>query len=274
MLFMLSASTMVYTSLDTVMLGFIKGDDAIGYYNAAVKLKNIMVSLVTALGTVLLPRLSHSLANHDMEQFTRLLRKSFNFVCIVSLPLSLYCILEANACIDFLAGTGYSPSVLPMQLISPAIIFIGLSNIIGVQILIPLGKEKLTVISTIIGALINVILNSFFIFNFSSAGAALATTIAELCVLLVQAYYIRNKIKEIVEIKNISKIVVAVIISAVLVIVNDYFININSSFLSIMESGILFFSVYGILLLIFKENMLTELRRGFSLKLKKHSSSL
>ena len=89
MLFMLSASTMVYTSLDTVMLGFIKGDADVGYYNAAVKLKGILVSIVTSLGTVLLPRLSNSLANNDFMQFNKLIKKSFNFVLLISFPLTL-----------------------------------------------------------------------------------------------------------------------------------------------------------------------------------------
>ena len=193
MLFMLSASTMIYTSLDTTMLGFIKGDADVGYYNAAIKLKNILVSLVTSLGTVLLPRLSNSLANQDMALFNRLIKKSFDFALLLSIPLTVYCILEANDCITFLAGAGYEPAILPMQFISPAIIFIGLSNIIGIQILIPLGKENLTVISTIVGAIVNVILNSILIPAYSAAGAALATTIAELCCsTFVQLYFIKD----------------------------------------------------------------------------------
>ena len=73
----------------------------VGYYNAAIKLKNILVSLVTSLGTVLLPRLSNSLANQDMALFNRLIKKSFDFALLLSIPLTAYCILEANDCITF-----------------------------------------------------------------------------------------------------------------------------------------------------------------------------
>ena len=269
MLFMLSASTMVYTSLDTVMLGFIQSDADVGYYNAAVKLKNILVSLVTSLGTVLLPRLSNSLANNDFLQFNKLIKKSFNFVLLISIPLTIYCIIEAQTCIDFLAGPGYYPAVLPMQLISIAIIFIGLSNIIGIQILIPFGKEKLTVISTVVGAIVNVILNSILIPLYSAAGAALATTIAELSVVIVQIYFIKSDITQMLEMKNIIKIIVSSIIATFALIFNNAFININNSFFAIIETGLIFFFIYGIALIIMKESILMEVLTNTLKKLKR-----
>ncbi len=54
-----SVAITVYTNLDTVMLGFMQSDIEVGYYNAAIKIKTILLSLVTSLGTVLLPRLSY-----------------------------------------------------------------------------------------------------------------------------------------------------------------------------------------------------------------------
>lgn len=267
MLFMLSASTMIYTSLDTTMLGFIKGDADVGYYNAAIKLKNILVSLVTSLGTVLLPRLSNSLANQDMALFNRLIKKSFDFALLLSIPLTAYCILEANDCITFLAGAGYEPAILPMQFISPAIIFIGLSNIIGIQILIPLGKENLTVISTIVGAIVNVILNSILIPAYSAAGAALATTIAELSVVIVQLYFIKDHMISMIDIKNYMKILFACIISTVILAINNMTIHIDSSFITIIETGILYFAIYGLLLLIMKENIVKEITSNLKSRL-------
>ena len=268
MLFMLSAASMVYTSLDTTMLGFIKDDATVGYYNAAVKLKNILVSLVTSLGTVLLPRLSNSLANKDMITFNRLIKKSFNFVLLISIPLTIYCIIEASDCINFLAGSGYQQAVLPMQLISIAIIFIGLSNIIGIQILIPFGKENLTVISTIVGAIVNIILNLIFIPLYSAAGAALATSIAELSVLLVQVYFIRSHIHSMLQFQNIIKIFISAIIATFILLANNYFIYIDSAFFSIIETGLLFFITYGIVLIITKEHITKEVTNNVYQKFK------
>ena len=272
-LFMFSASTMVYTSLDTVMLGFIKGDEAVGYYNTAVKLKNLLVSLVTALGTVLLPRLSNILANKDYKSFNRLIRQSFNFVMMIALPITAYCVTEAERCIDFLAGQGYDPSILPMQLISFAIVFIGFTNIIGIQVLIPLGKEKYTVISTVVGAIVNLVLNIVLIPMWSSAGAALATTIAELFVLIVQINYIKSLISKFIDLKNQVKIISACFISIIFLVLNNLFIRVNSSFISLLETSVLFFGTYGIMLILLKEEMLISNIRGMQNKLFKKKNS-
>ena len=258
-LFMLSASTMIYTSLDTVMLGFIKDNQQVGYYNAATKLKGILVSLVTALGTVLLPRLSNHLANKDYDSYIHLIRKSFNFVCLIAFPLVVFCIFEAEDCIKFLAGNGYGPAVSSMQLISFSILFIGLSNIIGLQIFIPTGNEKYTLISTVIGAIVNLILNSILIPIYSAAGASVATSIAELSVLLVQIYFIKNKILELLDIKDIIKSIISVFISMmVLLICINYAGFINSIFIKLCFMAIVFFGIYVCSLLFFKEAIAME----------------
>ena len=57
--FAMACATTIYTNLDTIMLGFMTSDAETGYYDAAVKIKRILVSVVTSLGTVLLPRVSY-----------------------------------------------------------------------------------------------------------------------------------------------------------------------------------------------------------------------
>lgn len=268
-LFMLTAATMIYTSLDSVMLGFISGDEQVGYYNAATKLKSILVSFVTALGVVLLPRLSNCLSNNDYFQFNILIKKSFNFVLITSLPLTVYSILEAENCINFLAGSGYHQAILSMQYISPSIIFIGLSNIIGIQILIPTGKENLTVLSTVIGAVVNLILNTLLIYYFAASGAALATTIAELSVLLVQIWVIRKKITNFIEYNNILKIIISLMISSLCLILCIHVICIESLFFTLLLTATIFFGIYCCMLFLLKETIITTTFVNIENKLKK-----
>lgn len=140
--FAMSCATTIYTNLDTVMLGFMKTDMDVGYYNAAVKIKNILLGIVTSLGTVLLPRASYYIENDYMEEFRRITQKAIKFVFLISIPLTVYFILYAKEGILFLSGNAYSKAILPMQVIMPTLIFIGLTNIMGIQILVPLGREK------------------------------------------------------------------------------------------------------------------------------------
>lgn len=255
--FLLTVSTTIYLNVDTTMLGFIKGTEAVGYYTAAVKVKQILVSIVTSLGAVLLPRLSYYFELGNMDEFQRLTKKSLNFVFLISTPLVLYFIMVSKEAILFLSGESFLPSVLPMQLIMPTVLFIGLSNVMGIQILVPMHKEKLVVYSTIAGASIDVILNLFLIEKFGPNGAALAGTIAELTVTLVQFYFLKGFIYPILKQIRFVKIGGSVLISSVVTFAVLQVIH-TSTFLTLVISSIVFFVVYGIGLLIQKEEFVWE----------------
>ena len=105
--FAMSVATSIYTNLDTVMLGFMNTNTELGYYNAAVKIKSILVSLITSLGTVLLPRLSYYYETRQKDEFMRMISKALNFVLLLSLPLSLYFIMFAKESILFLSGENF-----------------------------------------------------------------------------------------------------------------------------------------------------------------------
>ena len=127
--FAMACASTVYTNLDTVMLGFMKDDDVVGYYNAAVRIKSILVSVVTSLGTVLLPRASYYVQQGKMTEFRAITRKALNFVWVAATPLMLYFMLFAKEGIFLLSGEAYAGAVIPMQLIMPTLLFIGLSGL-------------------------------------------------------------------------------------------------------------------------------------------------
>ena len=114
----------------------------VGLYTAAVKLKTVLVTAVTSLGTVLLPRLSYYVVNKMEAQFKDMIVKSFNFVLIFAVPLCVYFILFAKDSVLLLSGEAFLGATIPMQVLMPTLVFIGLSNITGIQILVPEGKEK------------------------------------------------------------------------------------------------------------------------------------
>ena len=141
--FAMSCATVIYTNLDTVMLGFMATDTDVGYYNAAVKIKGILVSIVTSLGTVLLPRVSYYIQRGEVKEFRRITRKALNFVLLMAMPLLIYFIYFAKEGIIFLSGNDYVGSIVPMQVIMPTLLLIGITNILGIQILVPTGREKI-----------------------------------------------------------------------------------------------------------------------------------
>lgn len=264
-----SVAISIYTNLDTVMLGFMTNDFEVGYYNAAIKIKNILVSLVTSLGTVLLPRLSYYIQNDMKNEFSKLIKKSFEFVFLISLPLTIYFIIFSKESLLFLSGESFIGATLAMQMIIPTLFFIGLSSVTGFQILTPTGKEKYVVISVTIGAVIDLIANAIFIPILGAAGASLGTLLTEIGVLLVQLYYLRNMLAEILKEVQIGKIIMCNFISMIVVILAKNIVF-SSVFLQLLFTATIFFGVYGILLIITKEPLITTYWLSLINKLKRN----
>lgn len=249
--FAMSCAATIYTNLDTVMLGFMTSDAEVGYYNAAVKIKSILVSVVTSLGVVLLPRASYYVECKLMDKFCRITHVALNFVILISVPLTVYFILFAKEGIFFLSGAEYEASIVPMQIIMPTLLFIGLTNIMGIQTLIPLGKEKVVLYSEIAGAVADLLLNVALIPSMASAGAAVGTVVAEGVVFAVQFWALRKEV-----LSSYQKVRYGTIVLALaLAIASCLWVKTTAlgSFASLLVSAILFFAVYGGVLVLRKE---------------------
>ncbi len=255
--FAMSCATTIYTNLDTVMLGFMKDNVEVGYYNAAVKIKSVLLGVVTSLGTVLLPRASYYIENNEIDEFKRISGKAINFVILISFPLTLYFILFAKEGIYFLSGDAYANAILPMQILMPTLIFIGLTNIMGIQMLIPLGKEKVVLHSEIAGAIVDLIINMILIPIMASSGAAIGTLLAEIVVWIVQYKALRNEVKVAYQKIKYLPILLALSVSGFV----SYFVKFlgMNSFFTLVLSSILFFGIYLIILTLSKEKLVNEI---------------
>lgn len=255
--FAMACATTIYTNLDTVMLGFMTTNVDVGYYNAAIKIKTILVSVVTSLGTVLLPRASYYIEQGYAEEFRKISKKALNFVILLSFPLVIYFVLFAKEGIYFLSGSAYAGAVFPMQLIMPTLILIGITNILGIQILIPQGREKIVLYSEIVGAIIDLIINWLLIPKLASAGAAIGTLIAEFSVLVVQYLALKKDINDMLISIHYLRIIIAVVIACIPAV----FIKILAigNFATLMISAIVFWGIYGVVLILTKESLVIEL---------------
>lgn len=267
--FAMSVATSIYTNLDTVMLGFMNTNTELGYYNAAVKIKSILVSLITSLGTVLLPRLSYYYETRQKDEFMRMISKALNFVLLLSLPLSLYFIMFAKESILFLSGENFLGATYAMQLITPTLLFIGLTNVLGIQIMVPMGREKNVLISVVAGAVIDFILNLFWIPRYGAAGAALATTITEFSVLIIQIIMLRGILKSVYKNVHFLQIGLALLIAGGFVGLIREKLS-GSPFLILLISAILFFGIYFLVLLLDREPDVREFLIPYLKKLRKH----
>jgi O-antigen/teichoic acid export membrane protein len=258
--FAMSCATTIYVNLDIVMLGFFQGNIEVGYYSAAIKIKTILVSVVTSLGVVMLPRASYYVEQGMNAEFMRISKKAIHFVILVALPMMLYFIYFAQEGIFFLSGKEFEASILPMRIIMPTLLLIGLTNIMGIQMLIPMGKEKTVLYSEIAGACVNLAINFILIPQMASCGAAIGTLIAEIVVWIVQYIALREVVLEVYKKLNYIPIIIALTLgSAVSLWVKSCpFID----FFKLIISSVLFFGCYMLVLIAFKEPLILEMKRS------------
>lgn len=253
-------ATTIYTNLDSAMLGFIKNDTEVGYYNAAVMIKNMLVNLVTSVGVVLLPRASYYIEKKMFQEFEGIIKRSMGFMFMVAAPMVLYFILYAKEGVLILSGNAYLGAVLPMQIIMPTLLLIALTNVLGIQVLIPKGREVWVLYSEIAGALTDVVLNLILIPRYGAAGAAGGTLVAEIVVLLVQMYALRADIKNFFSEVEYFKLILANLIAVVLIfIVKRYEFG---NWINLIISAIVFFGAYLLALILSKSQNLRSIRKS------------
>lgn len=259
--FAMSVATNIYVSLDTIMLGFMKSDNEVGLYIAAVKIKTILTSLVTSLGAVLLPRMSYYVNTNKRDEFKNITAKALNFVILLSLPITIYFIVYAKEIILFLSGSSYLGAIPAMEIITPTIIFIGMTNILGIQVLLPLNRERGVLISVIIGAVVNIILNIMLIPKMGAVGAAIGTLGAEFSVLVVQVLSLQSLLIDIRNKINLRYGIVSCAVASISIPLLKT-IHVNSILITLIISATVFFSSYVIALLIQREPLASEFLSG------------
>ena len=204
-LFIPQIAMQIYTVLDKTMIGAILHDmKEVGYYEQSQKIIKILLTVITAVGTVMLPRLASCFAENNMEQIKRYMYKTFNFVFALVFPMMFGIIAIANNFAPLFFGTGYDKVPLIMQILSVIVLFISISNIIGIQFLLSTKRQREFTTSVVVGAIVNFVFNLIFIHYYKSVGAAIATVIAELSVTAVQLYFIRKDF-DIIKIIKLSR---------------------------------------------------------------------
>ena len=266
LLFIPQIATQIYTVLDKTMIGTIISDKSeVGYYEQAQKIVKLLLAIATSLGTVMMPRIAATYAKGEKDKVREYMNKSFAFIMMIAFPLMFGLISISYKFVPLFYGTGYDKVAPILCVISPIIVFIGLSNVTGTQYLLPTKQQNKYTISVVIGALINFCLNFVLIKKYESIGASIATVIAEFSVTLTQFILIRRNIK-ITEVLEITyKYIIASLVMFGCSMLIGYFINDN--LISIIVQVIISVVIYVVLLFGMKDKLLLEEIRKIKKKL-------
>lgn len=250
----------IYTNLDTVMLGLISDDKQVGLYTVAVKVKWLLLNVINAISTVLLPRLSYYIKNSNFKDYNLILKKSISIIILISLPLSIFFIINAKESILLLGGRDYLDSVACMRIIMPILLISGFSNIAGNQVLIPMGKDMCFMIAVVIGAVVDFILNLLLMPKYGCVGAAISTLMAEIAQMSIQFIFAYKYINRNTNSKTLIRIVVATIIASIITIFIKAVIG-NGIIRVLTITSIVYFTLYLIILNAFKEPIILDYKK-------------
>lgn len=245
--FLQAVATTVYTSLDSALLGFLQDEAVVGAYDAAAKIRMVLVMLVTGLGAVLMPRFSYYVGEKQEEAFRRGLRLSGNFVLLSAVPLICFFLCLGESFLEFLYRSVLPDTLRSLVLLLPTLLLIGCSNLTGIQLLVPLGKERAVMLSTAAGAVVDLAADLLLIPSMGAAGAALGTLIAEAAVLGIQVLAARELGIRILD-RKYAFMIPAVSLPAVLWLLLLRPLPLSPLLRIILGAVLYFGTVYGILL--------------------------
>lgn len=194
-LFVPTIAIAVYTMLDQTMIGYLYSEEHVTYYFTSMNLIKIFLYFITSIGSVMLPRITNIFYNRNdgTEQTRVLVHSTMKIALLLALPM---CFGMMAITPDFISWfIPEWPIVSDLIMIGcPIIIFISMSNVTGIQYMVPTGMYSQYSFSVILGSCINFVCNMMMIPRLGAYGAIVGSLIAEFTVTVTQIIFVRRKL--------------------------------------------------------------------------------
>ncbi len=191
-LFVPQAMNYIYVLIDRSMLGWMTNTDNVGLYDQAQRLVRMITGVLQSVGYVMMARVANLTMANDQEGIKNYVRKSVNFNLFIAFPAMFGIMGVADDFIPFFLGSEYLDSIPLLKLMSVLIFLSSMNSLMGVQLLIPLGREKFYTAATTSGACISVLGNLLLIPFFGPVGSCIACIVAETTVFVVSYWNLRD----------------------------------------------------------------------------------
>lgn len=247
----------IYKVMDKIMLGNMSDYDQVGFYNNAEKIINIPMGIITALGTVMLPRMSNIVSNGNKEKTNDYIRISTKLVTLLSSAIAFGLMGVSNILSPIFFGEEFTACGEIIKLLSVTVFFIAWANVIRTQYLIPNKRDSIYLTSTMVGAILNLIINWLLIPEYQANGAAIGTIVAEFSVMFIQIIAVRKEIPVRKYIMSYCPILAVGIVMALLVdwIGTKLGISITTLVLQILIGGVFFCTAAGGYMVLSKDEL-------------------
>mgnify|MGYP000920736342 CR=1 FL=1 len=216
-LFLGTIAVSLYTNLNSIMVGALGTMEAVGFFTTGNKIVGLVMTIITAVTSTIIPRMSYLVGSGKEEEAVLLQKKTINLLNYIALPMIAGLVILAKPIILVFSGKEFLPSVIVLQILSFLLIIIPWSSFLGLQILYPIRKEKYGNYAVVTGALVNLVLNFILIPRYSYIGVAISVVCAEMVITLVHYIfamrYMKLKFHDFIPIKSIiSTLVMALVV--------------------------------------------------------------
>ena len=185
----------MYLMLDKILLAAMAGTVETGYYEYSEKLAKMPTSVITALGTVMLPHVTAMMNHGDRDrEVVNLLEQCFWIMECVAIGVMTGVGAIAPVFTAVFLGSEFTPCENIIPVLAAVVPLIAASNVIGVQYMLPKGKDREYAGSVWAGAIVNLFLCCLLLKPFGAMGGAVAAVLTEVTVLVSQCLTVRKEL--------------------------------------------------------------------------------
>ncbi|GAE88928.1 flippase [Acetivibrio straminisolvens] len=217
MLFIPVLAIQLFSIVDKTMLGLMADKQQVGFYENANRIARVPISIITSLGTVMLPRMTNLIANGQKQATERYIEKSLIFTMFLTFGCVFGIFGVADTFVPLFLGKSFAESASLVKVLSAILVFVSWGNVFRTQYILPKGMDTLYTKSVVYAAILNIILNAILIPVLQAFGAAIASVISEALICIYQLFKIRNEFKIIQYIKPCLKYLVSGMIMGAIV---------------------------------------------------------
>lgn len=254
----------VYSVLDKTMIGAFYLDRSLnGYYEQAVNIVSMSMTIITSLNIVMMSKLSQDYSESKNGEIVNKVKNSFQFVWFIGIPLCVGIVSIIDLFVPLFFGKGYDPVIDLVYILTFRILCIGISNVIGIQYLITLRRHRDFNISILIGLVTNGVLNWILIPKYNVYGAAFATVLSEAMVTITQLLFVKDEIslKSIFPKEILKRVGASVVMWSVLVKVKQILgLQLTNYFVIFLICIIIGGSVYIAIEIALKDKMMKQMK--------------
>lgn len=229
----------IYSYIDTVLLSYLKGDLAVGWYSIPIKLTLAFQFIPMALVASLYPTLSYYFKN-SQEKLLDTFEKGLRYLVILAIPLAFGIGILSDKIILTLYGTDFSPSIIPLQILVIGLVFAFLSFPVG-SLLNACNKQIIQTIILGLTMVLNITLNLILIPRFSVIGASITAAISYFFLFTIGFIYARKIVKY--RLKILSQIFFKSFIASIIMVMIIIFLKPFVNFIILCLLGMI---IYGI----------------------------